>query len=54
MPVYLRRLSYRRLVRPLLAASQLMLLPDAPQINRGENIVPMGSMFPAYCPALAR
>jgi hypothetical protein len=54
MPDYLRRLSYRRLVCLLLAAGQLMLLPDAPEIYRGENILPMARMFPAYGQALAQ
>lgn len=46
MSGYLRSLPYRRLICLLLAASQLMLLPDAPEIHRGETILPHARVFP--------
>ena len=46
MPGYLRHLPYRRLVCLLMAASRLMLLPDAPEIHRGESILPLARVFP--------
>ena len=46
MPRYLRQLPYRRLVCLLLAAGQLILLPDAPEIHRGETILPHARVFP--------
>jgi hypothetical protein len=46
MSGYLRQLPYRRLVCLLLAAGQLMLLPDAPEIHRGESALPHTRVFP--------
>ena len=46
MPRYLRQLPYRRIVCLLLAAGQLMLLPDAPEIHRGESALPHTRVFP--------
>jgi hypothetical protein len=46
MPRYLRQLPYRRLVCLVLAAAQLMLLPDAPEIHRGESALPHTRVFP--------
>jgi hypothetical protein len=46
MPGYLRFLPYRRLFCLVLAASQLMPLPDSPEIHRHENILPIARMFP--------
>jgi len=53
MPAYLRYLPYRRPVCRLLTASQLMLLPDAPEVHRNENIVPLARVFPDYIETLA-
>ena len=45
---FLRRLPYRRLVCLLLAAGQLMPLPDLPEIHRDQSIVPLARVFPDY------
>ena len=46
MPRYLRQLPYRRIVCLLLAAGQLMLLPDTPEIHRAESALPHTRVFP--------